>query len=149
MSGFGIDRSKANGHSSKCFECARVRSMESYRRNREARIRQAKDWKDRHPEQQKKYRRDHHLLSRYGIDQTGVDALLAAQGGTCAICREVPPEGRRVRWHVDHDHETDEVRGILCGPCNVLIGMAHEDPEVLSAAITYLSHSEKKVGDPT
>lgn len=41
--------------------------------------------------------------------------MLAAQGGGCAICRR-PPKTRRL--HIDHDHATMEIRGLLCHRCN-------------------------------
>ena len=49
--------------------------------------------------------------SRTGLPLAEYDALLAAQGGGCAICGN-PPKTRRL--HVDHDHKTGEVRGLLC-----------------------------------
>ena len=51
--------------------------------------------------------RTYHVRRRYGLSAQGVDARVAEQKGPCAICREVPAE------HVDHDHETGRVRGIL------------------------------------
>ena len=60
-------------------------------------------------------------------------AACAAQDGRCAICgAEKPLVG-------DHNHETGQFRAMLCGQCNVMIGMAHENPEVLLAAVAYLA----------
>ncbi len=42
-------------------------------------------------------------------------ALLEAQGGHCALCLS-PPRTRRL--HVDRDHTTGQVRGLLCMRCN-------------------------------
>ena len=56
------------------------------------------------------------LRKRYGITVEEYDALLAAQDGCCAICRKPPREGSRL--YVDHDHETNQVRGLLCPSCN-------------------------------
>jgi hypothetical protein len=43
-----------------------------------------------------------------------------------------------MRLSIDHNHETGEVRELLCGDCNTAIGMAKEDPEILQAMISYL-----------
>lgn len=53
--------------------------------------------------------------SRTGITEADYNAMLAAQGGGCAICGN-PPKTRRL--HVDHDHKTGRVRGLLCFRCN-------------------------------
>ncbi|MEV6488632.1 endonuclease VII domain-containing protein [Actinoplanes sp. NPDC051633] len=76
--------------------------------------------------------REYHLRRRYGIGQSEFDELLAAQGGRCAICGTDNPE------HVDHDHRTGWVRGILCFNCNGGLGQFRDDPDFLASAITYL-----------
>ncbi|GAA0807083.1 endonuclease VII domain-containing protein [Spirilliplanes yamanashiensis] len=76
--------------------------------------------------------REYHLRRRYGIGQVEVDELLEAQGGRCAICGRPDPE------HVDHDHRTGWVRGILCFNCNGGLGQFRDDPGLLGEALTYL-----------
>jgi hypothetical protein len=76
--------------------------------------------------------REYHLRRRYGIGQAEVDELLAEQGGVCAICGAADPQ------HVDHDHRTGWVRGILCFNCNGGLGQFRDSPEFLAGAITYL-----------
>ena len=61
-----------------------------------------------------------------------------AQGGVCAICREAPAV------HVDHDHATGEVRGMLCFPCNAAIGHLRDDPRVVRAAAAYLERARRR-----
>jgi hypothetical protein len=84
---------------------------------------------------------------RYGLTPDAYDALLAAQGGRCAICGTDDPKGSRVsKWTVDHDHACCPgakscgrcVRGLLCGPCNRGIGQFNDDPFVAEAAAAYL-----------
>jgi hypothetical protein len=65
--------------------------------------------------------RAYRLRTKYGIDEVGYQALLIAQGGKCALCKCEEPGGRG-RWHVDHDHVTGKVRGLLCLNCNVNLG---------------------------
>ena len=57
--------------------------------------------------------------------------MVAAQGGTCAVCSG-PAQ------HVDHDHETGEVRGILCFNCNQALGNVRDNPDVLRGLARYL-----------
>jgi len=65
-------------------------------------------------------------------------ALLARQEGRCAICQTDQPGGKG-SWHVDHDHATGGVRGLLCSQCNLMLGHARDDPARLRAALEYLS----------
>jgi ribosomal protein L24E len=57
------------------------------------------------------------LRRRYGLTIEQFDEMLAEQGGVCAICGTDTPLGRGT-FHVDHDHQTGQVRGLLCHPCN-------------------------------
>lgn len=77
-----------------------------------------------------------HVEETYGLTTEGYAALLAAQGGRCAICWGVP---RTKRLAVDHDHTSGAVRGLLCSRCNHdLLGAAHDDVEILRRAVAYL-----------
>jgi len=79
-------------------------------------------------------RRGEKLRQRYGLDLAAYDALLRAQAFACAICHASPD----TPLHVDHDHDTGQVRGLLCGPCNRAIGALRTVP-ALAAAIAYLA----------
>ena len=61
-----------------------------------------------------------------------LDAMLDAQDGVCAICQTAPAA------HVDHDHETGKVRGMLCFRCNAALGQLGDDPLVVRRAARYL-----------
>ena len=56
----------------------------------------------------------------------------------CAICGTTEWMGRHQRPHIDHDHETGEVRGVLCHNCNLAIGHLKDDPELVARALAYL-----------
>jgi hypothetical protein len=77
-------------------------------------------------------------LKTYGITIEQYDALLIAQGGRCAVCRG---SGDGKPWHVDHCHDTGEVRGILCALCNRGIGHFRESADLLRAAANYLERA--------
>lgn len=81
----------------------------------------------------KKARRRNHL-KQFGIEPETYDELLATQGGVCAICKDEPDP----LLHVDHDHATGKVRGLLCGRCNRAIGLLLDDPVRVDSAAAYL-----------
>lgn len=83
-------------------------------------------------------RHDKYLRETYGITGEQYEAILAAQGGQCFICEKEP---RAKRFAVDHDHDTGEVRGLLCRRCNHrLLGSAHDRTRILYRAIEYLEN---------
>lgn len=83
--------------------------------------------------------REYHLRRRYGIGQQEFEQLLAAQGGVCGICGAERPE------HVDHDHVTGYVRGVLCFNCNGGLGHFRDDRGRLDKAIAYLTATASQV----
>ncbi len=91
--------------------------------------------------------REVNLKTKYGITGADVEAMLAAQGGRCAICRS-NSHGHK-NWHVDHDHVSGRVRSILCGRCNPGLGHFRDNPGNLLAAIAYLgNHGTPFIGTP-
>lgn len=77
-----------------------------------------------------------HKCHTYNITPEQYFVMLAAQAGVCAICHRPPTNGRD--WHVDHNHETGQVRALLCGRCNTAIGQFRDDPALCRAAADYL-----------
>jgi hypothetical protein len=81
-------------------------------------------------------------LRKYGITQEEYDSRLRAQCGVCAICKQSEKckagNGRTKQLSVDHDHETGDIRGLLCDLCNRALGMMGDDPDRLAAAVEYL-----------
>lgn len=72
------------------------------------------------------------LYTRYGIDPQRYEDILLSQGYVCVIC------GSDSKLHMDHDHETGEIRGVLCGSCNRGIGLLKDSFTVVSNAAEYL-----------
>lgn len=73
----------------------------------------------------------------FGVSPMQLAFLFELQGNRCAVCGEPLGEGKDV--HVDHDHRTNEVRGLLCGQCNKGLGHMRDDVEIMRKAIEYLS----------
>lgn len=81
-------------------------------------------------------RRNGDLKRRYGLSRSDFDVLLKSQGGVCAICRK--PGWAGMSPHVDHDHETGAVRGILCKACNSAMGLIKEDLDIAQSMVEYM-----------
>lgn len=91
-----------------------------------------REWREKNPD----YDRRRKYQAKYGITLEDYEAMMATQGGVCAICEASP--GLR-RLNVDHDHETGAIRGLLCEICNRALGGFKDDPDLLSAAARYLT----------
>jgi hypothetical protein len=79
---------------------------------------------------------ERHLKRTYGITQAVKDRRQRQQFGCCAICGKPPEPGKKL--HVDHDHATGEVRGLLCDLCNRGLGFFKDNPQALRNAARYL-----------
>lgn len=108
-----------------------------YQRNRERVLARQKGWRQDPANRAKKKSRE--LKSKYGITLAQWTGMFKAQGERCAICRRTEPDGRG--WATDHDHDTGEVRGVLCVNCNAAIGMFFENSENMRRAIKYLKRT--------
>ena len=82
----------------------------------------------------------------YGLSQQQFDARVQEQGGKCAICRKTFTAAQQT--HIDHDHKTLQVRGILCSRCNLALGLLDDDLARLRAAVDYLDRYRQAV-EPT
>lgn len=87
------------------------------------------------------WRREH--LKKYGLTPETFDAMLVSQGGGCKVCAGLP--GGKGTFHVDHDHATGLVRGLLCHCCNLALGLVKDDATRLRRLAAYLeNHSLTK-----
>lgn len=116
----------------RCRPCQKTYSADNYAANRGLRL-----------EAMNAY----NLTKRFGMTVDDYDAMLAGQGGKCAICGATegwysPGAGRSKKLSVDHCHEGGQVRGLLCDLCNMGIGRFKHDPDLLRAAIGYLENSK-------
>ena len=75
---------------------------------------------------------------RYGITLEEYNDLLTSQNGGCAICKTKTPGGNGDHFHIDHDHVTGKIRGLLCHACNIGQGYFKDDPSLLIASANYL-----------
>ena len=76
---------------------------------------------------------------RYDLTVEELQALEEAAGHQCQICGIHEKDAPKGRLHVDHDHKSGKVRGLLCQQCNQGLGMLQDDVSLLSKAIEYLN----------
>jgi hypothetical protein len=93
----------------------------------------------------------HNLKARYNISGDQYLEWFNKQGGLCAICEKpeskLKADGKPFNLSVDHDHETHEIRGLLCKGCNAGLGFIGEDIRSLKRTIKYLRRSKRKWGN--
>jgi hypothetical protein len=134
----------------RCPDCGESKPLEAFPRNKNSRDGRHPYCKPchnarGHETRQRLYGggRHYHLKRRYGIGAAEVEEMIAKQGGVCAICRERKAE------HVDHDHVTGKVRGILCFGCNGGLGQFQDNTDWLARAIEYVTrHNPNMVQEP-
>jgi Recombination endonuclease VII len=78
------------------------------------------------------------LWRLYRVSIKTYDEAVESQDGRCAVCREFPPEGKRLQ--VDHDHDTGQVRGLLCAGCNAALGSMRERPDAICRLAAYADY---------
>lgn len=124
--------------------------IKSYCRPCDSKVANAWRKKDpaRHSEYNRQWAKRNHRSVRntwmkrlYGVTADLYDALFDAQSGKCAICGGSEPGGKGRFFHVDHCHDTETIRGLLCNSCNLAIGHLKHSREILQAAIDYLKIS--------
>ena len=81
------------------------------------------------------------IKKNYGLEKEDYNNLLKRQHHKCAICGVDESELEK-RLHVDHNHETGEVRGLLCVNCNLGLGLFKDSQEALIYALLYLQDHE-------
>jgi len=79
-------------------------------------------------------RRRHELWSTYGLRLEDYDAMVARQKGLCLLCQRRPTE----RLFVDHSHDAEMLRSLLCRTCNTGLGCFGDDPALMRTGADYV-----------
>ena len=149
------DKRTPDGLKGWCKDCWNAYQRERYASNaavREKKNKNGRDWLKANPDRAAVIWRRSNLRQKYGISLEDYDAMLAAQGGRCAVCGTTDSGDRRFStFSVDHDHVTGTVRGLLCSGCNRALGHVGDSPDRLMALAAYLmqqNHPEPiQIGD--
>ena len=139
----------------KILEYQKQYNIDNPEKRREYRIRNSehinqkrKKWLVDNPERRKDYeyqynrgkRRNRNLMDLYGITREEYNEMFNKQKGCCGICGMT-----NLVLNVDHNHETNVVRGLLCHKCNFALGNANDNPDILLKAIEYLEFHNKVI----
>lgn len=134
-------------------DARKAKARERYYADPEPKRAYAKAYRERNPEKVrrwaqaryargKEYQRGIFLRNKYGLAPEEYDAMIASQGGGCAVCHAPESKkgrcGKPIHLSVDHDHESGVVRGLLCNDCNRAIGLLGDNSERVRAALDYL-----------
>ena len=131
---FYPDLNRKKGFYPSCRECVKKTAKRWARENPEKRRIYNQRWRQKHPDHWRRL-----SLAKYGLEPEDYDAILESQNGLCAICARECVTGRAL--HVDHDHATGYVRGLLCHKCNSGLGQFADSPDVVRAALAYLERN--------
>ena len=151
---FYADRKAKDGRRPECKRCNLALRARKYAANPQPFIDRVKKWQRENPERLNAYRREYrrrperkaadrdgYLKRKYGMTLEDYERMFEAQGGVCAICGEARPEERTL--HVDHDHATGVIRGLLCFRCNNALGDFREEYELFQRAADYLDRDDE------
>lgn len=128
----------------RCKSCVSVIRKAKYAENPQRIINRVAKYRNENPEKI----RDTKLRQAYGVGTEYFNDKLKEQGGVCDICKRVVKtiwRGKEVRMALDHEHETNRPRGVLCIKCNRALGLLEENKSSVSNMIDYIN-KYKKVG---
>lgn len=129
------------GLDSRCINCRLEDKQKWHSKNKDKVAAYGKAYRIENIEQVKLANRNSKLKKTFGITIEEFNKILESQNNVCAICHVEKSMGRGT-FHVDHDHSTGLIRGLLCSKCNLLLGKAKDSVEILQKAITYLNENK-------
>lgn len=87
----------------------------------------------------KEWHKFHHIKTKYGLTREQYESMVKKQKGRCKICREIMN-----RICIDHNHENNDVRDLLCSHCNTAIGLIKESISTAESMIAYFKKWGKR-----
>jgi hypothetical protein len=148
---------RANGNLRReCKTCKTIMNKQWYIKNKDHYKTHNKEYYKAHQEHLVQYRRDYvekfrtEIFARtYNITPEEYHKIVADSNNICAICRKKCAGHGYEELHIDHDHDTGLVRGMLCFTCNSGIGFLKDNMDLLASAIIYLTDINSRQYNPT
>ena len=137
LDSFHKHKNETHGVACWCKSCVKKKDQATYLKDRYKIIaRESKKYICNSVDKNKarKYKRAISLKYRYKITEKDYAKLYNSQEGKCAICKCVSDKN----LHLDHNHNNDKIRGLLCINCNLGLGSFKDDIKVLEKALKYL-----------
>jgi hypothetical protein len=134
---FYKDKRHSDGLCSQCKYCESKRKAIYAKTSNGRQVRKNSEKRYRITTKGKIFQRKQNLKRFRGITLDEYDSMLSLQGGVCAICGTAAPGGSGA-FHVDHDHNTNKIRGLLCVKCNPALGGFKDSIDILLKAARYL-----------
>ncbi len=116
----------------KCYKCKNIFPLSNFRASNMSYCKPCAKLIDKN-----KYR-SKHLRITYGITEEHYNEMIIKQNGKCAICGSLVADKIRNRLAIDHNHATNEIRGLLCSRCNKVLGLINDDSDIAIKMIDYL-----------
>lgn len=120
-----------------CKSCYRKHNSQQVKLHQKERTAYQNKWY--HKNQEHIYNKN--ILRVYGLTREQYNTMALAQNGVCAICGETDKGGKKL--NIDHDHNTGQVRGLLCYKCNSGLGSFEDNPRLLNKAVCYLKNKSQ------
>lgn len=135
----------------KCSKCKQIKDLTDFYDSKETKDGKncyckqchsdaSRKWREKNRDKVKRLNRKGNYKKYYGITLEEYEHLFYRQGGKCKICKTHQTKLKKL-LSVDHDHNTNKVRGLLCQKCNQGLGMFNDCPDSLMQAAFYLKHS--------
>ena|ERR1035437_868539 len=149
----GLYKTKDNKKRQYCIMCQKIHNKEYYLKNKVSLLKKAKKYSkdpkvkirvkaykkiynENNKERIKHVQRKNRLMKEYGLTFEEYNILMKKQKNKCALCKIRFTKNKKSL--IDHNHKTGKVRGILCYPCNNVLGQAGDSIKLLQRAIEYL-----------
>lgn len=116
-----------------CKRCSIEQSKSVYRKRKDIILDRNKVQRQRDPSRKRHQR----WKFKFGLSPDDYNKMLREQNYCCAACGYRPTSTDRVLG-VDHDHETGQIRALLCNGCNLALGHLKEDAERCLRLATYI-----------